>query len=212
MFVVHSNWKKYHNRTQILTQKSPKQTKIPNQTIQNNTLAPNSPKRSKPTVHFLRLQYLKQVPHLHFCPLIALFTNLLQICCTLALTLQLFLCCTDATVQPMLKQGQDTCGMAALAECMFHISEVAWLDIELNWNVCISKKNLHYLVRAQRHEQFHLFAFWQSLTQVTWFFKFWSPRKNPTNLSHSLSADLFTWNLQHTKETLQSYCPSTKFQ
>lgn len=31
----------------------------------------------------------------------------------------------------MLKEGQDIHGMAALAECMFHISEVAWFDTKL---------------------------------------------------------------------------------
>lgn len=103
MFVVHSNWKKYHNRTQILSQKSPKQTKIPNQTIQNNTLAPNSPKRSKPTVHFLRLQYLKQVPHLHFCPLIATVhqssTDLLYTCINITTVSLLHWCYSPANVE-----------------------------------------------------------------------------------------------------------------
>lgn len=168
--------KEHHKRTQILTKKT---SKNPNQTIQKNTLAPNSPKRSIPTVHFLRTSVFKASPPSAFRPLMALFTNLLQICCKLALTFQLFLCSSDATDLPMLKQGQDIHSMAALAECMFHISEVAWLDTKLKWNMVCQKKNLHYLVSAQRQEQFHLLPFWQSLTQVTWFFKYWSSRKNP---------------------------------
>lgn len=100
MFVAHSNWEKHYNRTQILTKKKTlKKPKNTNQTTQKNTLPPNSHKRSKPTVHFLMTSVFKASPPSALCPLMALFTNLLQICCTLALTLQLFLCCSPANVK-----------------------------------------------------------------------------------------------------------------
>lgn len=40
----------------------------------------------------------------------------------------------------MLKQGQDIYDMTVLAECMFHISEVVWLDTKLKENVSVQKK------------------------------------------------------------------------
>lgn len=102
---------------------------------------------------------------------------------------------------------------AALAEACVPHQWSSMGSIQTSVKRVVVKKNLHYLViRAYIHEQFLLFAFHPSLRQVTMISQVLIFQKQEPIFKETLSADLFTQNLQHRKETLQTYFPSIKYQ